>query len=243
MGGICKEVWIWDFLIKFSFGWLQNLNSGTFGWMLENSLHCAFIVAYNGINDKEAIIECILYHLQNYRSLHTLWDSLEVIWSLMSFWFFFFLLWGITLKVGLVIEDHSNDPLASPKNDEVMPARGVISPTRWSLLPAHIIYNGKFNLVLIFSLYDRAHQSTYDRFFCSSVYFISSWRASSISKSLTSRSSVPAYASIFVNYYFSNTCLDRFSIAKSFFGSLPPPPMGCITKTHCKLILYHLIAA
>ena len=34
MGGIYKEGWIWDSLIKFSFGWLQKLASGTFVWMI-----------------------------------------------------------------------------------------------------------------------------------------------------------------------------------------------------------------
>ena len=50
---------------------LKNLTSGTFGWMLEHSSHRAVIVADDDINDKEAIIEGILYHLQNCRSLHT----------------------------------------------------------------------------------------------------------------------------------------------------------------------------
>ena len=61
MGGICKEGWLWNFLIKFSFGWLHNLISGTFGWMLEHSLHCAVIVADYDINYKEAI--CRMYTL------------------------------------------------------------------------------------------------------------------------------------------------------------------------------------
>ena len=52
MGGICKEGWLWDFLIKFSFGLLQKLTSGTFGWMLEHSKLFAFIVADDEINDK-----------------------------------------------------------------------------------------------------------------------------------------------------------------------------------------------
>ena len=52
MGVICKEIWIWDFLIKFSFGWLQILTSRIFGWMIENSLHCAVIVSDDDINDK-----------------------------------------------------------------------------------------------------------------------------------------------------------------------------------------------
>ena len=37
MGGICKEGYIWDSLINFSFGWIQNLTSGTFGWIIEHS--------------------------------------------------------------------------------------------------------------------------------------------------------------------------------------------------------------
>ena len=72
MGGICKEGCIWGFLIKFSFGLLQNLTSGTFGWMLEHSLYCAIIISDDENNDKEAIIECILYHLQNCIILHNI---------------------------------------------------------------------------------------------------------------------------------------------------------------------------
>ena len=71
MGGICKKVWLWDFLIKFSFGRLHNLTSDTYEWMLEHSSHCAVIVAENDIYDKEDIVECILYHIQYIRSLHT----------------------------------------------------------------------------------------------------------------------------------------------------------------------------
>ena len=84
-----------EFLIKFSFGWLQNLTSGTFGWMLEHSLHCAVIVAYGGINDKEAIIEYILCHIQNYRSLHNFWASLEVLWALVPWLFIMFIIFII----------------------------------------------------------------------------------------------------------------------------------------------------
>ena len=70
MGGIYKEGWLWDSLIKFSFGLLQNLTLYTFGWIPENSSYCAVIVANDDINDEEAILECILYHLQNCISLH-----------------------------------------------------------------------------------------------------------------------------------------------------------------------------
>ena len=139
-------------IIKFSFGWLQNLASDTYGWMLEHSSYCTVIVDDDDINDKEAIIECILYHLQYIRSLHAFWASLEVLWALMFFWFFSSLFCSITLPSGLGIEDHSNYPLASSTNDEGMPARWVISPTILSLLQAHVICNGKFNLVIIFSL-------------------------------------------------------------------------------------------
>ena len=116
MGGICKEGWLSDFLIKFSFGWLQNLTSATYGWMLEHSLHYDVIVAGDVINDKEAIIECILYHLQYSRSLNTFWASLEVLLALMFFWFLSSLFFGITLPSSLGIEEYSNGPLASSTN-------------------------------------------------------------------------------------------------------------------------------
>ena len=47
---ICKEVWLWDFPMNFSFGCLQNLTSGTCGWMFHHILHCAFIVTDDDIN-------------------------------------------------------------------------------------------------------------------------------------------------------------------------------------------------
>ena len=51
--------------------------------------------------------------------------------------------------------------------------------------------------LLFFSLYVWADHSPYDWLLCSSVSFITSWRAYSIAKSLTSRSDMPAFASIF----------------------------------------------
>ena len=69
--------------------------------MLEHSSHRSFIVADYYINDKEAIIEIILYHLQNYRSLHTFLASLEVLWALMFFCLFYSLFRSITLPTGL----------------------------------------------------------------------------------------------------------------------------------------------
>ena len=147
-----KKVWLWDFLIKFSFGWLQNLILDTFGWMIEKSSHCSVIFSNDEINAKKSIIEWILYHLKNFISLYTFWDPLEVLWGIIFFLFLSSIFRSITLMEGLVIEDHSNDPLASPTNDEGIPARGFISPTRWYLLPAYIICNGNFNLVVIFYL-------------------------------------------------------------------------------------------
>ena len=42
----------------------------------------------------------------------------------MFFCFFSSIFCSITIPVGLGIEEHSNDPLASPTNDEGIPARG-----------------------------------------------------------------------------------------------------------------------
>ena len=121
MGGIYKEGWIWDFLINFSFWWLQNLTSGTFGCMIEHSSHCAVIVSDNEINYKEAITECIIYQLYNCRRIHNFWASLKVFWALMFFWFFSYLFCSITLPEGLGIEYHSKNPLAYATNDERIP--------------------------------------------------------------------------------------------------------------------------
>ena len=135
MGRVRKERWLGHIFMKLSFWWLKNLILGTFGWMLEHSSHCSVIVAYNDINDKETIIEGILYHLQNWRSLHTFWASLEVLWELMFFWFFSSFFRSIKLSAGRLIEFHYNDPLAPCPNDEGVSAGGVISPAGGSLQP------------------------------------------------------------------------------------------------------------
>ena len=56
-------------------------------------------------------------------------------------------------------------------------------------------------LLLFFSLYVLAYHSPYDLLLSSSVSFIYSWRASSIAKFLTNRPAMPAFASIFVNFF------------------------------------------
>ena len=53
---------------------------------------------------------------------------------------------------GIGIEDHFDDPLAPFPNDEGVYAGGVISPARGSLLPAHVVCHGKFNLIVVFVL-------------------------------------------------------------------------------------------
>ena len=125
-----------------------------------------------------------------------------------------------------------------------MPARGVISPTRWYLLSSHIICNGKFNLVVIFSLSARAHQSTYELLLCSSVSLISSWRAYSIAKSLTSRSAMPEYSSIFVIIFRIPAKVDsEFLRALLFY---PPPPLLWyaswipIGSLYCNILVLHI---
>ena len=50
MGGICKKLWLWDFLINFSFGCLQKLTPVTYQSMLENSSHCAIVVTDDEVN-------------------------------------------------------------------------------------------------------------------------------------------------------------------------------------------------
>ena len=149
MGGICREGWNRYFIIKFSFWWLHNLTSGTYWWIIEHSSYCAVIVTYNYINDKTAMKEWIFYHLQNCTSLHTFRAPLKFIWELMLLCFFYNLICRITLPEGLWIDDHFNNALRYSTDDEGMPARGVISPSIWSILPDHIICNSEFYLIFI----------------------------------------------------------------------------------------------
>ena len=41
----------------------------------------------------------------------------------------YYMVWDMNPLAGIEIEEHYNDHLASSTNDEVMPARGFISPT------------------------------------------------------------------------------------------------------------------
>ena len=59
------------------------------------------IVSDDDSNDKEAIIECILYHIQNCKSLHTFRAPLKDLWALMFFCFLSSLIRSITLPTGL----------------------------------------------------------------------------------------------------------------------------------------------
>ena len=140
----------------------------------------------------------IFYHILSCTRLHTFRSSLKVIWSLMLLCFFSPLIKSITLLTGLWIEKHTNNYFRYPIHDKGMTARGFISPSRWSLLPANTISNGEFYLVLFLSWSDIAYHFTYYWLLCASVSFILVWRASSIAKSLTSRSAMPSCASIFV---------------------------------------------
>ena len=119
----------------------------------------------------KSIIECILYHLHNFRNLHTFKAPLEVLWYLIFICFLFSIFRSITLLSGLGIEDHSNVSLDYPSNDKGMPAIGVISITRWYLLTIHIICNGKFTLVLFPPcLVD--HTSQYMNDYCVLVFLL-----------------------------------------------------------------------
>ena len=53
---------LWDLLIKFSFGCLQNLTPDTYQSMLEHSSYFAIVVTDDDVNDEKSIIEYILYH-------------------------------------------------------------------------------------------------------------------------------------------------------------------------------------
>ena len=171
MGLICKEGCICKFLINFSFGWLQNLTTGTFGWMLD---HSSYLIS-SSLTMKVMIKSENRMHplpYSYYRSLHYFLASLEVLWALILFCFISSIFCIVALPESLGKEDPFNYILASSDNNEGISTRGVIFPTIWSLLPSHIRCNGKFNLVMIFSLSDRAHQSTYDWLLCSSMSFI-----------------------------------------------------------------------
>ena len=98
---------------------------------------------------KKEISACIFCHIHNCSSLHTFRDSLKVLWSLMLLCFFYSLIHIIILLEGVWIEVHTNNSLRYTTYDEGMPVRGVISPSRWSLLTAHLICNGDFYLVFI----------------------------------------------------------------------------------------------
>ena len=70
----------------------------------------------------------------------------------MLFYFFLSIFCRITLTTGLGIDDHSDDPLAPFPNDEGVSVGGFISPAGRSLLSAHVVCQGKLNLVVVFVL-------------------------------------------------------------------------------------------
>ena len=129
---------------------------------------------------------------------------------------------SITLLSGIVIDYHYNDPLLLPKMVKAWPIEDSYILLDDILLHTISYITVSLTLLFFFScLID--HTSRHMTEFFSSVSFISFWRASSISKSLNSRSDMPACDSIFVNVIFSNTWQGRFSITKSFVDYLPPP--------------------
>ena len=156
----------------------------------------------------------------------------------MLFCFFSSLIGSITIPFDLGIEYYFNDLISSPTNGKGMPDRGLISTTRCLFWQPISYVTVSLTLCFFFPLSDGAHQSTYDLFLCSSLSFISVWRASSISKSLTIRYSMPACALIFVKKSIPRQ--GRFSIPKSFVDYPPTPIMRCIPKNHWYLILNHL---
>ena len=79
-----------------------------------------------------------------------------------------------------------------------------------------------FTLFMFISSSNISHHCTYNWLLCDSVDFNSIWRASSIAKSFTRRSTIPACASIFVKVFVLNHCQCRFRITKSFLDYLLP---------------------
>ena len=76
--------------------------------------------------------------------------------------------------------------------------------------------------LLLFYLYDIAHQLTYDWLLWSSVSYISVWWAFSISKYLTTCSAMHSCVTIFV-IFFLNAFQGRFISPNRFVDCLPPP--------------------
>ena len=161
----------------------------------------------------------------------------------MLFCFLYSLFCRVTLAAGLWIEDHYDDPLDIWTDDEGVSAGGVISPAVGSLLPAHVVCHGKFNLVVVFFLFCLSTPVTIWLIvvlYC--VFYI-------LLKSLLNcQISHQPFGHAWICFNFcegilSNPCQGRFNIPKSFVDSLPPPPISCILKTHWKLIEYHMSAA
>ena len=77
-------------------------------------------------------------------------------------------------------------------------------------------------LLLFFPFSYWAHQSTYDLLLCSSMSFISTWRASSIAKSITSCYAIPVYASIFAIFLKIPAKVDS-EFPRALLINPPPP--------------------
>ena len=160
----------------------------------------------------------------------------------MFFCFFSSLIRSITLPTGLWIEDHSDDPLAPCTDDEGVSTGGVISPPRLYLLPAHVVCNSNFNLVVVFFHFLFEHTIHYMIDCCLLVYLLFPLEEPLWSPNISPTVLPFLHVLQFPRRFLSNPCQGRFSIPKSFVDSIPPPPISCIPKTHWKLIEYHMDA-
>ena len=156
--------------------------------------------------------------------------------------FFSPLICSITLLAGLWIEDHTNKALIYSTYDERMLARGFISPSRCSLLSAHIIFNGDFTLFYLFPhliKHTIAHMIN-----CCMPVQILFWFEDPLPPLSISPPVLPCLHVFQFLWFFLNRCWGRFSMSKRFVGSLPPSPsISCTPKTPWKLMMYHLDAS
>ena len=233
MGWICKEGLRWDFFIMIYFECLSNLASGTYWFMLENSSHCSGIVSYNGINDIRLVTEFIVYHLQNFISLHAFRSPLKSFWALMLLCLFPLLIHIITLQPGLLTHNYTNNTRGYSSYDEGIYARGVISTSRLFLLPVHIICNDEFYLIFIYWL---IWYSTPLHTWLISVWYFLQFL------SISPDYQTSFHLIIFLGF-FEKPCQGKFRISKRFVNSIPLPSILCIPNIHWKLILYHLEAS
>ena len=160
------------FTHQFYFGWHQNLNLGTFGWILEHISHYDVIVSYDDINDKNRLYNASSTIFRIAESYILFYLPLKFFGRL--YYSIFFPLFCASSKFQKALKYRT-----IPRTTLLLPPMIKAQPIEESyLLPDDLFCQPisyatvSLTLLLFFPLSDRAHQYTYAWLLCYSVSLI-----------------------------------------------------------------------